>query len=107
MYRSGDASTDNFKRDLKALFDPTKKTFIVGDLNICFKSESNHPVLVEIKDLGFQQRVENPTHIEGRQIDHVFFFSPENKDGITIRVKQQSPYFTDHDILSVYQVCCL
>ena len=105
VYRSGGAATDNFKRDLRVLFDQTKKTFIVGDLNICFKSESVHPVLVDIKDLGFQQKVENPTHIEGRQIDHVFLFSPNNVDENTIRVKQQSPYFTDHDILSVFEVC--
>ena len=105
VYRSGGAASENFKMDLRGLFDRTKKTFLVGDLNICFKSESSHPVLVDIQNLGFQQKVENPTHMEGRQIDHVFFFSPIHIAGHKIEVKHKSPYFTDHDILSVSEVC--
>ena len=53
---------------------------------------------------GFQQLVSSVTHMEGRQIDQVFLFDPENCDTSSLEVTQQSSYFSDHDILYVYKV---
>ena len=103
IYRSEGAITENFKKDLRMLFNAKKATYLVGDFNLCFKSESSHPVMREIRNLGFEQMVKFPTHLAGRLIDHVHFFSP-NDHPQCIKVRQQSPYFTDHDLLSVIVV---
>ena len=103
IYRSEGAITENFKKDLRMLFNAKKVTYLVGDFNLCFESESSHPVLREIRNLGFEQMVKFPTHMAGRLIDHVHVFSP-NDFPQCIDVRQQSPYFTDHDLLSVIVV---
>ena len=87
--------------DLKKLFDAAKKTLLVGDLNICFKAERNHFTLTAIENLGFRQKVARPTHSGGRQIDHVFIFVPVLVGGFEVEVIQQSPFFTDHDLLFI------
>ena len=73
----------------------------MGDLNICFKAERKHLALEAIENLGFIQKVARPTHSGGRQIDHVFLFVPALVGGFEVEVYQQSPYFTDHDLLFI------
>ena len=105
IYRSVNTDSNKFINDLEDMFDSSKKTFIVGDLNICAITEKNHPVLFRIAQLGFLQKVEYPTHIEGRQIDHVFFFLPPlSQDSLCVKVVQQSSFFSDHDILFIVKV---
>ena len=103
IYRSVGASSDDFAQDLEKLFDSKKVTYLLGDFNLCFKTESNHPIVKKISCLGFEQKVEHATHIGGRLIDHIYIFSP-NRHEILVKVQQQSPYFSDHDILSVTKV---
>ena len=90
IYRSESASTLDFNRDLVELFDCHKKTYCLGDFNICFKSEENHPVLRKMSDLGFKQLVQSSTHMAGRLIDLVFFFSPSGNHQ-SAKIIQQSP----------------
>ena len=54
--------------------------------------------------LKFEQLIQNPTHAEGRHIDHALVFYPKNSSERAIEVNQQSCYFTDHDILLVDEV---
>ena len=103
IYRSVGASSDEFMMDLEKIFDPKKVTYLLGDFNLCFKAEINHPILKRISCLGFEQKVKHATHIGGRLIDHIYIFSPCNHD-MLVKVQQQSPYFSDHDILSVIEV---
>ena len=103
IYRSVGASSDKFIKDLEKIFDSTKVTYLLGDFNLCFKTENNHPIIKKISHLGFEQKVEHATHIGGRLIDHIYIFSPCNHD-MLVKVQQQSPYFSDHDILSVIEV---
>ena len=104
VYMSSGASSSLFNEDILKLFDCTKTTFIVGDFNICFKAENNHPVLRNLEKIGFVQKVLAPTHIEGRQIDHVFVFYPDHATYAKTEVVQQSSFFGDHDIIFVTQV---
>ena len=104
IYRSAGASSPQFVADLTNLFDATKRTLLLGDLNICFKAEKDHFALRAIENLGFKQEVARPTHTGGRQIDHVFIFNPVLMADIKIEVIQQSPYFTDHDLLFITEV---
>ena len=104
VYRSAGASSSQFVTDLKETFDNTKRTLIVGDLNICFQAERSHSVLKAVAELGFKQRVVRATHSGGRQIDHAFIFFPEQMGVSGVEVVQESPYFTDHDILFITEI---
>ena len=104
VYRSTDAPSSQFIDDILKLLNFTKVTFIVGDLNICFNAENNHQVIKSLENLGFVQKVLAPTHMEGRLIDHVFLFSPNQTDSTNVKVVQQSSFFGDHDIIFVRQV---
>ena len=90
-----------FLEDLMNIFDDQKKTLLVGDLNICNNSENNHEILRKLEFWGFKQKVTNPTHAEGRQIDHVFSFSPSGETEASVRVHQTGQYFTDHDLMVI------
>ena len=99
IYRSDGASTNALIKDISRLIDQSKITIIVGDLNICFLSERKHPVVVFIERKGFNQLVVNPTHTNGRLLDHVYQYIPHAQKEAPFKVEQQSPYYTDHDIL--------
>ena len=103
IYRSVGASSDEFIKDLEKIFDSSKVTYLLGDFNLCFKTDNNHPIIKKISYLGFEQKVEQATHIGGRLIDQIYIFSPCNHE-MFVRVQQQSPYFSDHDILSLIEV---
>ena len=101
VYRSAGANNDNFIEDLKELIDLDKDVLILGDFNICYKSQIENKVFEELNCLGFQQLVQFPTHSEGHLLDLVFFHST---GGLTTRkVSQQSQFFTDHDLIEVFQ----
>ena len=101
VYRSARAPASQFIPDLSSLFSFTRKTLLVGDFNICFKSEQNNPVLKALASFGFKQKVKKSTHLEGRLIDHVYIFCPMNSQEKEVEVVQQVTYFTDHDIIFV------
>ena len=99
IYRSHGANNLTFKEDLKYLIDKKKDTIIVGDFNICFKKNPNHEVFKMLIDLGFQQLISQPTHIDGGTIDLVFTFCSDKM--VKYEVVQQAQFFLDHDIISV------
>ena len=90
--------------DFSKLFDPKQYTLVVGDFNLCSKSEKKHTIFQFMEREGFVQLVDSPTHMEGRHIDQVFMFNPEQRDNQQLAVKQQSPFYTDHDILYIHEV---
>ena len=102
VYRSSSLEPSSaFIKDFVSIFDKKTRTLLVGDLNICGLKERNHPILHRLETLGFKQKIQNPTHIEGRQIDHVFFFSPSGDIYPAVEVIQVGQFFTDHDLIVV------
>ena len=99
VYRSSGAENIKFLKDLCSLVSSGKQSLIQGDFNICYISEKSHQVFQMLKSQGFQQLVNHPTHIEGRLIDLVFFFSPD--PNAYYEVQQQAQWFTDHDLIQV------
>ena len=99
VYRSDRANTKSFIQDLLSLitFD---KTLIVGDFNLCFKSEANHSIFKSLR--GFYQLVKFPTHRHGRIIDLAFYSS--SKEQCPYEVEQLSSFFSDHDVVGIYKV---
>ena len=88
-----------FMKDLFGLIDARKQTLIMGDLNLCFLKEGSHQLFKSFLDKGFTQIVRNPTSLRGRLID-LAFISPSNSDVVFV-ARQQSQFFTDHDLIEV------
>ena len=53
VYRSANAP-NNFLDDLLSLINEEKITYIIGDFNICYKSEKNHGVVKSLEDMRFR-----------------------------------------------------
>ena len=74
----------------------------MGDFNICFLTERQHPIFQRIELEGFEKLLKEPTHAEGRQIDLVFHYSLQDKFHTwDPTVHQFGQYFTDHDLIQI------
>ena len=98
VYRSDGANNQLFCEDLFSLIT-FHKTLIVGDFNLCFESETNHSVFKSLRD--FHQLVKYPSHSHGRMIDLAFFSS--GNEQCPYQVEQLSSFFSDHDVIGVYE----
>ena len=97
IYRSSDAVTNTFVNEMLKLINPLKKTYIMGDFNLCYIDERRHPIFTALQTMQFQQLVPKATHIEGRLIDLIF----TNVKVENWTVSQQAQYFADHDLLII------
>ena len=79
------------------IIDPDQLTHIVGDFNIDFGSQKDHRVVKMLHEMGFTQLVKHPTHMKGNILDHFY----TNSCSHDVSLHQESPYFSDHDILFV------
>ena len=70
---------------------------IRGDLNLCAVTEGHNYVTARLKELGFQQIVTKPTHIDGRSIDHIYIRNSRYKWTLEYFPK----YYSDHDGLGL------
>ena len=86
-------------QDLNGMINPKKTTLIVGDMNICYRDNFQNRLIQGLIKLGFKQIVEEPTHIYGRIIDHVYILNP--KRGAELIIERYSPYYSDHDGLCI------
>ena len=89
-----------FLDDLMNILDLKRKTLLVGDLNICSKSHTNHQILQLLNQNMFIHNVKNPTHEDGHIIDYASHYCPNNSVE-KIQIKQRGQYFTDHDMIIV------
>ena len=98
VYRSKDGNPKQLIEHLKALVDREKITIIGGDFNICLAKNKTNVVSKCLASLGFQQLVNEATHIKGGHIDHVYI---RGCDSVTVEL--YSPYYTamDHDALCI------
>ena len=53
VYRSSNAS-ENFLEDLKSLINVDRPTHVIGDFNICFKSEKSNKIVKNMEEMGFR-----------------------------------------------------
>ena len=100
IYRSQSGNVVEIIKELEALVDTRRTTGIGGDLNICAVTEKKNYVTACLKEMGFQQIVTKPTHIDGRSIDHIYIISGENTRydwALEYCVK----YYSDHDGLGL------
>ena len=60
---------------LKHVIEEGKTTLISGDLSICGQTEKQDIVLKFIVERGVTKLIDEPTQIQGRQIDHMFIIN--------------------------------
>lgn len=94
VYRSSNAPR-TFIHDLENMIEVNQLTYIVGDFNIDYISQKDNSVVKKLYEIGFRQLVLRPTHMAGGLLDHIY----TNACTDNIMIQQQSPYFSDHDIL--------
>ena len=73
-------------------------TVILGDLNICYKSDKNNKISKFLETNGFKQLMDEPTHIRGRLIDHIYF-KPSMTFNENPAIYRYTPYYSDHDAI--------
>ena len=94
VYQSSNAPR-TFIHDLESMIEVNQLTYIVGDFNIDYMSQKDNCVIKKLYEIGFRQLVLRPTHMAGGLLDHIY----TNASTDNIMIQQQSPYFSDHDIL--------
>ena len=107
LYRSQECQ--NVETLVKNLIEPTKKTIVMGDININFKHQNNHNFVKMMTDLGFQQLVTQPTFdrmpaVNPSLLDHVYLSSGLRE---SVKIEQKSVYFSDHDVIILSLQCSI
>ena len=83
--------------DLKSLISFDRTLIICGDFNYCYRDQQNHPVKELLKELNFNQVVQEATHREGRVLDHVYIFFKEPLNSTAVECRVTGCYYSDHD----------
>ena len=96
VYRSNNKSLKEATELLRGFIDANKPTLIVGDFNVCARTNRNNVITHSLINLGFVQLAKEATQIEGNTIDHVYWMNVGRtwEDPI---IERYSPYFSDHD----------
>ena len=100
IYRSQNGNVVNVVKELQAMLDSERPTVIGGDLNLCAVTEGHNYVTASLKELGFQQIVKKPTHIDGRTLDHIYIRNVENTR-YEWTLEYFPKYYSDHDGLGL------
>ena len=96
LYRSDKGSYKDLQTSLEDLIDLERMTVISGDFNICLDKEPTNLLTKFLQDQGFRQLVEDPTHVAGGRIDHIYLRDPENLLS-SFDLHHYSPFYSDHD----------
>ena len=99
IYRSQTGNSMELLQQLKKIIEDGRPTFIMGDINACFVENFNNRLIQGLLSLGFNQLVHEGTHIQGRHIDHAYLLDPNGK--LNLVVERYSPYYSDHDGISI------
>ena len=102
IYRSSDAKNQDDKDiilEMQKIIKKEKLTIICGDMNLCYTQHRQNIIFIFLQNLGFNQLVNEATHIKGGHID--LLFSNHESFRFEIDVLLYSTYYTckDHDAL--------
>ena len=100
FYRS--AEDKSFISAVESLIQPSKSYLLIGDLNICSKSNSDHTVFKALSRLGFKLITEQSTHILGGYLDQAWI-KIVNEDSVKFHHSLYSPIYNcmDHDAILI------
>ena len=100
LYRSVQGNSTELLKHIRNMINKEKATIISGDFNICYNNNRGNRITKFLETSGFIQIGKEPTHIQGRKIDHLYFKSGENIHPHPCMYRY-SPYYSDHDALCV------
>ena len=97
VYKSPTGKDSDLRNILERAINPQRSTLVCGDFNMCFTERKISNTILFLIESGFMQLVQDPTHIAGGHIDHVYV------RGIQANIQLYSPYYTakDHDGLLI------
>ena len=101
VYRSSTGSIVETAGAILAMIKDNKPTLITGDFNVCTVKQPNNSITGKLLDLGFNQLVQEATHIRGGHIDHVYWRDTVKSAFKEPVLERYSPYFSDHDSILV------
>ena len=100
VYRSNKGNSVELLKKLQEMLTPGISTLISEDFNICQLINPNNRMSKALINTGFQQLVNEPTHILGGHIDHVYWNS-RNKEWEDPILNRHSAYYSDHDAMCI------
>ena len=101
VYRSSKGNSADLLGKLVEMITPGNPTLITGDFNICYMNHRGNRISkVLLEDHGMKQLNQEPTHIMGGHIDHVYWRDEQNMWMDPI-LERYSPYYSDHDGLCI------
>ena len=98
VYLSSECNKEEILSHFEAWIDTDRPTAIMGDFNIDYSPDEK--VSKCLKTLGFQQLIQEATRISGSLIDHIYV--NEALKSQEIRTQQDSAYYSDHDVITLY-----
>ena len=98
VYRSEKGNTTELLEHIISMIREEKATVISGDFNICYKTNKKNKISKFLETNGFKQFVDEPTHIRGRHIDHLYF-KPSQSINESPAIYRYTPYYSDHDAI--------
>ena len=96
LYRS--QADRSLAEQLAEVIPPEGRCLVIGDFNICSRTNSNQEVFTNLVGRGFILMVSEATHLGGGRIDQAWFRG--SAEG-SVNLQLYSPYYTckDHDAL--------
>ena len=101
IYRSQGTDNEHLAGILLSLLNFEKTVIVCGDMNICYIEQKNNKIIQTLEVHGFEEKVQEATHIQGGHIDHVYIRSV--KQQYKMEISLYSPFYTalDHDALCI------
>ena len=98
VYRSEQGNPTDLLNHIINMINAERATVILGDFNICYYTNRNNKISKYLHNNGFQQLVDEPTHVKGRHIDHLYF-KPGKSCSEKPSLYRYTPYYSDHDAI--------
>ena len=99
VYRfSENANVHEFTEEIVNILNLSRTVIICGDFNINLAKFPHNKFSKSLFNLGFIQLVNNPTHILGGIIDHVYLYSTNMSTCSLYKI--YPVYYSDHDAIS-------
>ena len=95
VYRSAGGDIAALTNHLCGLIDHGKCTVVVGDFNLCYRSNPTNKLTTKLLNLSFVQQVHNPTFKCGSLLDHCYTRMLSQ----ILPIEHHSLYWSDHDAL--------
>ena len=95
LYRS--QTSRDFAEQLIEMIPLDGDCLVIGDMNICSKTQSQNDVFSILRTFGFMLLINEATHLKGGHIDQAWLRTESKKHKLSL----YSPYYTcrDHDAL--------